>query len=54
MYYVLASGLAFAATPIIAAYPPGSGLPNADLMTICASAGFVGGFVYWLLAGRSA
>ena len=40
MYYVLASGLAFAATPIIAAYPPGSGLPNADLMTICASAGF--------------
>lgn len=54
IYYVGISGLAFAATPIIAAYPGDIAFPNSELLTMCASAGFVGGFVYWLLAGRSA
>ena len=29
-------------------------LPTGQYMTIFAAAGFVGGFVYWLLAGRNA
>ena len=29
-------------------------LPAHQYMTIFAAAGFVGGFVYWLLAGRNA
>ena len=56
MYYVLAGGAAMAAIPVLAA--PRSGelppLPAGQYMTIFAAAGFVGGFVYWLLAGRNA
>ena len=56
MYYVLAGGAAIAAIPVLAA--PRSGelppLPAGQYMTIFAAAGFVGGFVYWLLAGRNA
>lgn len=54
LYYVLAAGGAFAATPVLAVYPAEFAMPDTQLITICASAGFVGGFVYWLLAGRSA
>lgn len=56
MYYVLAGGAALAAIPILAA-PPSHALPTwpaSQWMTIFAAAGFAGGFVYWLLAGRSA
>jgi len=56
MYYVLAGGAAMAAIPVLAS--PRSGelppLPAGQCMTIFAAAGFVGGFVYWLLAGRNA
>ena len=56
MYYVLAGGAAMAAIPVLAS--PRSeqlpALPAGQYMTIFAAAGFVGGFVYWLLAGRTA
>jgi len=56
MYYVLAGGAAMAAIPLLASprsdqLPP---IPTGQYMTIFAAAGFVGGFVYWLLAGRNA
>lgn len=55
IYYVLTAGGAFAATPVLAVYPAEfAAVPDTELITMCASAGFVGGFVYWLLAGRSA
>jgi hypothetical protein len=56
MYYVLAGGVAFAAVPLLV------GTRNSDLAAVASSqymaifltAGFAGGFVYWLLAGRAA
>ncbi|MGC2409496.1 MAG: hypothetical protein WA441_05765 [Methyloceanibacter sp.] len=56
MYYVLAGGAALAAIPVLASAPAGPmpGLPAGQYMTIFAAAGFAGGFVYWLLAGRGA
>ena len=55
-YYVLAGGLALAAIPFLVGAEPGveTALPSADYMTIFASAGFTGGAVYWLIAGRGA
>jgi hypothetical protein len=55
MYYVLAGGAA-ATVPVLASPPTDSlpMLPADQYMTIFAAAGFVGGFVYWLLAGRGA
>jgi hypothetical protein len=56
MYYVLAGGAAVAAIPILAA-PETAQLPDvlaSHAMTIFATAGFAGGFVYWLLAGARA
>ena len=63
MYYVLAGGAALLAVPLLAGAPGEFAVAPADLMvalpagqymTIFAAAGFVGGFVYWLLAGRNA
>ena len=56
MYYVLAGGASLAAVPLLV------GARNSDLEAVAASqymaifltAGFAGGFVYWLLAGRNA
>ena len=56
MYYVLAGGAALAAIPLLV------DTRNADVEAVAASqymaifltAGFAGGFVYWLLAGRNA
>jgi hypothetical protein len=56
LYYVLAGGLALAAIPIMAA-PDMAELPAivaSRSTTIFATAGFVGGFLYWLLAGARA
>jgi hypothetical protein len=56
MYYVVAGGLALAAIPILAA-PDTAELPAVlanHAMTIFATAGFAGGFLYWLLAGARA
>ena len=55
-YYVVMGGLALAAIPLLVGGEPGeaAALPSADYMTIFASAGFAGGAVYWLIAGRGA
>jgi hypothetical protein len=56
MYYVLAGGLSLAAIPILAA-PEATELPAvlaSHAITIFATAGFAGGFLYWLLAGARA
>ena len=54
-YYVLTGGLALAAIPLLVTGEGGAFVaPSADYMTIFASAGFVGGAVYWLIAGRGA
>jgi hypothetical protein len=55
MYYVLAGGASLAAVPLLV------GTRNSDLEAVAASqymaifltAGFAGGFAYWLLAGRN-
>lgn len=55
-YYILGGGAALAALPLLAR----SGSLGGDLSQIgliwqvFATAGFVGGFVYWLIAGRRA
>lgn len=55
MYYVLVGGAALAAVPILAgAATDAPALPAGEYMTIFATAGFTGGFIYWLLAGRVA
>jgi hypothetical protein len=56
IYYVLAGGAALVAIPVLASSRSGElpPLPAGQYMTIFAAAGFVGGFVYWLLAGRNA
>lgn len=56
IYYVLAGGAALLALPLL--YATGDGItwaaPNARYMIIFSASGFVGGFVYWLIAGRRA
>jgi len=54
LYYVVAGGMALAAIPLLAASGGSASVPSADYMTIFASAGFAGGAVYWLIAGRNA
>jgi hypothetical protein len=56
IYYVLAGGLSLAAIPLLAGPPEEalSSVPAGEYMTIFATAGFAGGFVYWLLAGARA
>ena len=60
LYYVVGGGLAFAAVPLLARY--GQSAPGASLSTLLpptlvwqvfATAGFLGGWVYWFLAGRN-
>lgn len=55
IYYVLVGGAALAAIPILAgAATDAPALPASEYMTIFATAGFAGGFIYWLLAVRGA
>ncbi len=54
MYSVLAGGAALAAVPLLAGDPVSARLPEGQYVTIFGAAGFAGGFVYWLLAGRRA
>jgi hypothetical protein len=55
-YYILGGGVALCALPLMAM----AGSLSSDLSalgtlwTVFATAGFAGGFVYWLLAGRNA
>lgn len=58
LYYVLAGGAALAAIPLISrmsqvAIPDGPVTP-VIVWQVFATAGFAGGFAYWLLAGRRA
>jgi hypothetical protein len=56
MYYVLGGGLALAVVPLLARYGQSGTLvvPAATVWQVFATAGFAGGFVYWLIAGRGA
>lgn len=55
-YYILGGGAALCALPLMAmAGSLSSNLsPLGTLWQVFATAGFAGGFVYWLLAGRNA
>ena len=50
IYYILGGGAALAASPLLAS----NTLPAGPLWQVFASAGFTGGLVYWMLAGRKA
>ncbi len=61
LYYIVGGGLALAAVPLLARY--GQAAPGASLQSLIpptlvwqvfATAGFLGGWVYWFLAGRKA
>lgn len=54
MYYVPAGGAALALIPVLASPATMPALPTGQYMAIFAAAGFIGGFIYWLLAGRKA
>lgn len=55
-YYVLGGGATLALVPLIARLDQtaAGGLPPAAVYQVLATAGFGGGLVYWLLAGRRA
>jgi len=55
LYYLIGGGLSLAVIPLLSRVDPGTmtyALPA--LWHVFATAGFAGGFVYWLLAGRNA
>lgn len=56
LYYVVGGGLALASVPLLARLGQNEALvvPPTAVWQVLASAGFAGGLVYWLLAGRSA
>lgn len=55
-YYVIGGGLSLVAVPALAqAGLSGTiAMPSAAIWQVFATAGFLGGFTYWLIAGRSA
>ena len=56
LYYVIGGGLTLAVVPLLAGLnQPASALDvSAVVWQVLATAGFAGGFVYWILAGRNA
>ncbi len=56
IYYIVGGGAALAAVPLLAQFGQTGtfGLPEQVVWQVFATAGFAGGFVYWLLAGRYA
>ncbi len=56
LYYILGGGIVLAAWPLMSRFGKIAGDPTqlADLWTVFATAGFAGGFLYWLVAGRNA
>lgn len=56
MYYVLGGGLALGVIPLLARVEAGGTyqLPASVIWQVFATGGFAAGFVYWLIAGRSA
>lgn len=51
LYYVIGGGVSMAVTPLLAQGIDGG---PAVVWQVFAAAGFAGGFVYWLIAGRTA
>jgi hypothetical protein len=56
IYYVVGGGLALAAMPVLARMSESGNvvIPETTVLQFFATAGFAGGFVYWLIAGRNA
>ena len=56
LYYVLGGGAALASIPLMTALNSGvvSAIPLAAAWQVLATAGFAGGLMYWLIAGRNA
>lgn len=56
LYYMVGGGLALGLLPLLAkaGAPDLMALPPTALWHVLATAGFAGGIVYWLLAGRTA
>ena len=56
VYYLVGGGLALAAIPLLARYGQGGAVGTSEALVwqVFATAGFAGGFVYWLIAGRNA
>jgi hypothetical protein len=60
LYYLVGGGAALAVIPLLSAINGGvtgglnAAVSTAALWQVLATAGFAGGFVYWLLAGRNA
>ena len=56
VYYIVGGGAALAVIPLLARFGPDatSALSTELIWQLFATAGFAGGFLYWLLAGRNA
>jgi len=57
LYYILGGGAAVVAVPLLASLGGAGGalqMPAAPVWQVLATAGFAGGWLYWLLAGRRA
>lgn len=54
LYYMLAGGAALAVIPILARSAENASMPFSSYMSLFAASGFIGGFVYWALAGARA
>jgi hypothetical protein len=56
LYYVIGGGLALAAIPLLARINSSgvATLSEATVWQVFATAGFAGGLVYWIIAGRNA
>lgn len=56
LYYMVGGGISLGVLPLLARFgtPETFAAPPAALWQVLATAGFAGGIIYWLLAGRSA
>ena len=55
LYYIVGGGAALAVIPLIARLgEAGAGVPALAVWQVFATAGFAGGLVYWVTAGRGA
>ncbi|MFM1814185.1 MAG: hypothetical protein RLZ98_880 [Pseudomonadota bacterium] len=56
LYYIIGGGVVLALIPVVSRMAAGYELqmPPAIVWQVLATAGFAGGFVYWMIAGRSA
>lgn len=56
LYYIVSGGVAMAVMPLVVTHPEqiAGSAPSVQYISIYATAGFAGGFVYWLSAGRNA